>query len=91
MLPSSVKQQGINVMSRSSDIILFVALEADDPQRYEGLYLPNYAQLNVVDALSRLDGVEQVETFGSGSYSMRVAGLGRYACVALLPRMSPLQ
>ncbi len=72
VLPSSVKQQGINVMSRSSDIILFVALEADDPQRYDGLYLTNYAQLNVVDALSRLDGVGQVEAFGSGSYSMRV-------------------
>ena len=71
-LPSSVKQQGVSVMSRSSDIILFVGLETDKPEVYDGLYLTNYAQLNIVDALSRIDGVGQVEAFGSGEYSMRV-------------------
>lgn len=72
VLPASVKQQGVNVMSRSSDIILFVALESEDPGRYDGLYLTNYAQLSIVDELARLDGVGQVQAFGSGSYSMRV-------------------
>lgn len=72
VLPTSVKQQGVNVMSRSSDIILFVALESDEPGRYDGLYLTNYAQLSIVDELARLDGVGQVQAFGSGSYSMRV-------------------
>lgn len=71
-LPSAVKQQGVSVMSRSSNIILFVALETDRPETYDGLYLTNYAQLNIVDALSRIDGVGQVEAFGSGEYSMRV-------------------
>ena len=72
VLPTSVKQQGVNVMSRSSDIILFVALESEVPGRYDGLYLTNYAQLSIVDELSRLDGVGQVNAFGSGNYSMRV-------------------
>ena len=71
-LPTAVKQQGVSVMSRSSDIILFVALETDRPETYDGLYLTNYAQLNIVDALSRIDGVGQVQAFGSGEYSMRV-------------------
>lgn len=71
-LPTAVKQEGVSVMSRSSDIILFVALETDKPELYDDLYLTNYAQLNVVDALSRIDGVGQVEAFGSGEYSMRV-------------------
>lgn len=71
-LPAAVKQQGVSVMSRSSDIILFVALETDRPDRYDGLYLTNYAQLNIVDALSRVDGVGQVQAFGSGEYSMRI-------------------
>jgi len=53
-LPTAVKQEGVSVMSRSSDIILFVALETDKPELYDGLYLTNYAQLNVVDALSRI-------------------------------------
>lgn len=72
VLPNSVKQQGVSVMSRSSNIILFIALESDDPERYDGLYLTNYAQLSIVDELSRIDGVGQVSAFGAGQYSMRV-------------------
>ena len=71
-LPSAVKQQGVQVTSRSTNIILFVALESDDPERYDALYLTNYAQLSIVDALSRVDGVGQVGAFGAGQYSMRV-------------------
>jgi hydrophobe/amphiphile efflux-1 (HAE1) family protein len=70
-LPNAVKQQGVSVMSRSSDIILFVAVESDD-NRYDALYLTNYAQLNLVDALSRVEGVGQVSAFGAGEYSMRI-------------------
>ena len=72
VLPNAVRQQGVSVMSRSSDMILFVALETDRPDLYDGLFLTNFAQLNVVDALSRIDGVGNVGAFGAGSYSMRV-------------------
>lgn len=71
-LPSSVKQQGVSVMSRSSNIIMFIALESDKPELYDALYLTNYAKLNLVDALSRVDGVGQVGAFGAGEYSMRI-------------------
>ncbi|MDE6134179.1 MAG: efflux RND transporter permease subunit, partial [Muribaculaceae bacterium] len=71
-LPTSVKQEGVSVSSRSSNIILFIALESDDPERYDGLFLTNYAQLNLVDELSRVDGVGGVSAFGAGEYSMRV-------------------
>ncbi len=71
-LPSSVKQQGVSVTSRSTNIILFVALQSDYPERYDALYLTNYAKLNIVDELSRIDGVGEVGAFGAGEYSMRV-------------------
>ena len=71
-LPAAVRQQGLQVMSRSSNIIMFLALEADNPELYDELYLTNYAKLNIVDELSRLDGVGQVNAFGAGQYSMRV-------------------
>ncbi len=71
-LPSSVKQQGVSVTSRSSNIVLFIALEGDKEHQYDGLYLTNYAQLNIVDELSRLPGVGGVDAFGAGEYSMRV-------------------
>lgn len=69
-LPSAVTRQGIDVMSESTSILLFVALEGD--KRYDALYLTNYAQLHIVDALARLDGVGGVSAFGAGEYSMRV-------------------
>lgn len=71
-LPAQVKQQGVTVSSRSSDQILMIALQSDDPQRYDALYLTNYANLHLTDELSRIDGVGDVEAFGTGSYSMRV-------------------
>lgn len=69
-LPSAVTQQGVDVMSESTSILLFVALEGDE--RYDALYLTNYAQLHIVDALSRLEGVGGASAFGGGDYSMRV-------------------
>lgn len=71
-LPSSVKQQGVSVVTRSSNIVLFIAIEGDSLHNYSNLYLTNYAKLNIVDELSRLDGVGEVNAFGSGEYSMRI-------------------
>lgn len=71
-LPTSVKQQGISVTSESTNIILFVALQGDKDHDYDGLYLTNYAKLNIVDELARIDGVGGVNAFGAGEYSMRV-------------------
>ena len=51
---------------------MFVALETDRPELYDALYLTNYAKLNIVDELSRVDGVGEVGAFGAGDYSMRV-------------------
>lgn len=71
-LPATVKEHGVSVMSRSSNIIMFIALQSDDPSRYDALYLTNYAQLHIVDELSRLEGVGEVSAFGAGEYSMRI-------------------
>lgn len=71
-LPTAVKQQGVSTASRSSDQILMIALQSDDPERYDALYLTNYANLNLTDQLSRVDGVGQVQAFGGGDYSMRI-------------------
>jgi len=71
-LPSEVTQQGVTVNSESTSILLFVALESDNPERYDALYLTNYAQLHMVNELARLDGVGGASAFGAGEYSMRV-------------------
>lgn len=71
-LPNSVTQQGVTVSKQSSNNVLFVALQTDNPERYDALYLTNYAQLNLVDPLTRVKGVGGVGAFGAGEYSMRI-------------------
>lgn len=71
-LPSAVTEQGVSINSESTSTLLFIAIESDDPDRYDALYLTNYAQLHLVDPISRLDGVGGVSAFGAGEYSMRV-------------------
>lgn len=71
-LPTSVKQQGVSVTSESTNIILFIAIEGDKEHKYDALYLTNYAKLNIVDEIARVDGVGGVNAFGAGEYSMRV-------------------
>lgn len=71
-LPAAVTQTGVSVTKQSSNQVLFLALKADNPQRYDALYLTNYAQLNLIDPLSRVEGVGNVGAFGAGEYSMRI-------------------
>lgn len=71
-LPSEVQQQGISVSKESSNQVLFCALETDRPDLYDALYLTNYAQINIIDPLSRVEGVGGAQAFGGGEYSMRV-------------------
>ena len=71
-IPSVVSEEGINVRKESTENVLFISLNSDDPELYDALYLTNYAQLNITDALSRVEGVGSVNAFGGGEYSMRV-------------------
>ena len=69
-LPSEVTQQGVVVQKQSTNIVLFITLTGDE--EYNQLYLSNYAQLQLVDQLTRTPGVGGVEIMGAGKYSMRV-------------------
>lgn len=71
-LPTAVKEQGITVNKESTNNVLFCTLEGDSSGRYDALYLTNYANINLVNSLSRVKGVGGVEAFGGGDYSMRV-------------------
>jgi multidrug efflux pump len=70
-LPQNVRDLGITTVKSSPDLMMVVNLISPD-NRYDITYLRNYATLNVKDRLARIDGVGQVEIFGSGDYSMRV-------------------
>ena len=69
-LPEAVKQQGVTVQKKSSNIVMMLTLSGDS--LYDGLYLANYANLNLVDQLTRVPGVGAVNVMGAGDYSMRI-------------------
>lgn len=69
-LPSEVTQQGVTVQKQSSNVVLFITLTGDST--YNQLYLSNYAELQLVDQLTRTPGVGSVNIMGAGKYSMRV-------------------
>ena len=70
-LPEEVQRLGVTTQKSSPDLTMVVHLTSPD-QRYDMLYLSNYARLHVKDVLGRLDGVGDVQIFGAGEYSMRV-------------------
>nr|WP_298108019.1 efflux RND transporter permease subunit [uncultured Pseudomonas sp.] len=70
-LPTEVQRLGVTVDKASPDLTMVVHLTSPD-DRYDMLYLSNYAALNVKDELARLEGVGDVQLFGLGNYSLRV-------------------
>ena len=70
-LPDDVKRIGITVAKNSPDMLMVVHLNSPDGSR-DQLYLSNFATLQMIDVLARLDGVGDVRIFGARDYSMRV-------------------
>lgn len=70
-LPEAVQKQGVVVQQKSTAILQFITLTSQHNE-YDGLFLNNYAAINMQDELSRLSGVGNVIIFGSGTYAMRV-------------------
>ena len=70
-LPDVVRTLGITTVKSSPDLTMVVHLLSPN-NRYDMTYLRNYAVINVKDRLARIDGVGDVQLFGSGDYSMRV-------------------
>ncbi len=70
-LPEEVKRQGVTTRKKSPNILLCVNLVSPD-DRYDILYLSNYALIHVKDALARIEGVGDVAFLGARDYAMRV-------------------
>ena len=70
-LPQQVVKQGINVIKTSPSPLICFALYTDD-DRYDSVFLANYAYVNIVNPLTRLTGIASVTVFGAGTYAMRL-------------------
>jgi HAE1 family hydrophobic/amphiphilic exporter-1 len=70
-LPEEVKREGVNTKKKSSNIILIASLSSAD-DRFDELYMSNYATLNIKDTLSRIPGVGDIGIYPESDYSMRI-------------------
>lgn len=70
-LPEEVRRIGITTAKSSPDLMMVVHL-LSPTERYDQLYVSNYARTRIRDLLVRLDGVGDVILFGEREYALRV-------------------
>jgi multidrug efflux pump len=70
-LPDVTRNLGVTTVKSSPDLTMVVHLKSVG-DRYDMLYLRNYAVLNVKDQLAKIEGIGSVQLFGSGDYAMRL-------------------
>jgi hydrophobe/amphiphile efflux-1 (HAE1) family protein len=82
-LPQAVQAQGVRVTKAGTDLLMVVTLNSDDPA-VTSADMGDYLSSTLVDIISRIEGVGDVNVFGSG-YAMRIwldpTRLQRYALV----------
>ena len=70
-LPSAVNNQGVTVQkSTAAPLILFDLYSPKDT--YDGVFLANYAVININDLMTRVPGIASVSVFGAGNYAIRL-------------------
>ena len=70
-LPTDVNQFGLTLRKITGLPMMLVSLSSPN-KTYDALFLANYANINIVDALYRVPGVGEVRIFGAGDYAMRI-------------------
>jgi HAE1 family hydrophobic/amphiphilic exporter-1 len=70
-LPTDVNQYGLTMRKITGLPMMLVSLHSPK-KAYDAVFLANYANINIVDALYRVPGVGQVLIFGAGDYAMRI-------------------
>lgn len=70
-LPEVVQRSGVTVSKQSNNLLMGFGLFAEN-EDYDNLFLSNYADRYLVDALKRINGVGNVRIFGERRYAMRL-------------------
>jgi hydrophobe/amphiphile efflux-1 (HAE1) family protein len=70
-LPIQVQQIGVTVAKSSPDILMVVNLISPDQSR-DALFMTNYANIEIRDLLTRVEGVGSITIFGAREYAMQV-------------------
>jgi HAE1 family hydrophobic/amphiphilic exporter-1 len=70
-LPSDVNKFGVTVAKSTSSPLIMFALYSPKGT-YDNVFLANYANINLNDEFTRVQGIASVSVFGAGQYAMRI-------------------
>ena len=70
-LPNAVVNQGVTVQKSTAAPLLLFALYSPS-NTYDGVFLANYAVINLNDQMTRVPGIASVSVFGAGNYAIRL-------------------
>ena len=70
VIPQLVQNEGINVKKMSPNTMMIVNLTSPD-DRYDSIFLSNYATIYIKDELGRLPGIAGITYLGQRDYSLR--------------------
>ena len=70
-LPPDVNAFGLTMRKTTGFPMLIMSLSSPK-DTYDALFLANYANINIIDALYRVPGVGEVRLFGASDYAMRI-------------------
>jgi HAE1 family hydrophobic/amphiphilic exporter-1 len=70
-MPAEVQTTGVGITKNTSNFVVAFAFYSED-NRYDNLFISNYLDVYVRDALKRVKGVGDVQIFGERKYSMRL-------------------
>ena len=69
-LPPQVNAAGLVIRKSPTAPMMLIALYSPHGT-YDNIFLANYAYINLVDELTRVPGIAQINVFGAGQYAMR--------------------
>jgi HAE1 family hydrophobic/amphiphilic exporter-1 len=70
-LPADVNNYGVTVKKSTTAPLMLISLYSPKGS-YNGVFLANYGYINLVDQLTRVPGIGNVQVFGAGQYAMRL-------------------
>jgi len=70
-LPQETVRQGISIEKSSTSILMVASVKSRNPA-HDNIYLSNYATINMLDTVKRVEGVGDAQVFGGADYAMRV-------------------
>jgi len=71
LLPREVTQSGVTTQKQQTSALMFFTVISDN-EEYDATFIQNYLNINVIPELKRINGVGDVNVFGSKNYAMRI-------------------